>query len=128
MARGREKHEAYQQALNLLGKDLARRARSRCELSEERGSLVIYDLEDSSVEPSLEHVIMVSPTVKEHLDGKNLEGNNTRYLENAVWSELPAVRRAAIRILEQVNEIWAREALDNARMMDSTMQEEEENW
>lgn len=128
MARGREKHDAYRQALSLLGKDLARRAKSRCELSEERGSLVTYDLEGASVEPSLEHVLLVSPTVEEHLEGRNLQGNNARYLENAVWSELPVVRRAAIKILEQVQESWAEEALENARMMESTMQEEEESW
>lgn len=118
MAKGRAKQDAYEAALQALGKDLARRAKSRCELSGERTSLTIYDLEGSKAEPSLAHVVMVSDTVLDHLAGKNLKRQELHYLDTAVWSELAPVRRTAVRVLEQIDETWARDAIDNAHSMD----------
>ena len=42
-----------------------------------------------------------------------------RYLEEAVWNTEVAIRRAAVRILEKVDEPWAREAIENAKSMDA---------
>ncbi len=126
MAKGRDKHDAYLNALNLLGKDLARRAKSKCELSEESGTLSLYDLEGSKVEPSLDHVVLISPMVRDHLEGRNLKSETLHYLQQAVWSDLAPVRRAAVQILEQVDEPWAEEAIENARMMDSNAGDEED--
>ena len=117
MAKGQQKHQAYLDALNLLGKDLARRAKSKCELSEEAGSLVTYDLEGSDCEPNLDHVLLVSPQVQQYLDGGKFEAESVRYLENVVWSTEPAIRRAAIKLLERIEAPWAHDAIDNARSM-----------
>ena len=117
MAKGRQKHQDYLDALNLLGKDLARRAKSKCELSEESGSLVTYDLEGADSEPSLEHVLLVSPQVQLYLDGGKFEAESLRYLENVVWSTEPAIRQAAIKLLERIEAPWAHDAIDNARSM-----------
>ena len=118
MAKGQAKHQTYVDALNLLGKDLARRAKSKCELSGEPGTLEIVDLEGSDVEPALEHVVMVSEEVAGYLNGRTVSGGSVRYLETSVWSTEPAIRRAAIRILERIDEPWALEAIDNAKSMD----------
>ena len=118
MAKGQAKHQTYVDALNRLGKDLARRAKSKCELSGEPGTLQIFDLEGSDKEPDLEHVLMVSEEVASYLGGKKVSGGNVRYLENAVWSTESAIRRAAICILERIDEPWALEAIDNAKSMD----------
>lgn len=118
IAKGREKHQAYLDALNLLGKDLARRAKSKCELSEESGTLEIFDLEGPDAEPDLNHVLLVSPKVAEYLGGKSLKGANLRYLETTVWSTQPAIRRAAVRILERIDEAWAHDAIQNAHSME----------
>ncbi len=118
MAKGKQKHQDYLDALSLLGKDLARRAKSKCELSGAPGSLKTYDLEDSSIEPSLDHVILVSHEVFEHLEGRHLEDRNAlRYLEEAVWNPNPAIRRAACSILERIDEPWAQTAIENAQSM-----------
>ncbi len=122
MAKGRDKHDAYLDALNGLGKDLARRARSKCELSEESGPLQIFDLEGPKVEPSLDHVVMVCPLVFDHLEGRQLKSETLHYLQTAVWSEITPVRRAAVRILEQIDEPWAEEAIENAKMIDGTQE------
>ena len=117
MAKGREKHQAYQDALNLLGKALARRAGRRCELSEVPGTLVIHDMEGATVTPHMDHVLLVSPTLKASLDGGGIDESAVRCLENAVWSPLPVVRRAAVQLLERIDAPWASDAIENARTM-----------
>ena len=118
MAKGREKHQAYLDALSILGKDLARRARSKCELSEESGSLQIYDLEGPDVDPDLNHTLLVCAEVAAHLDSSSVSKGNFHYLENAVWSTEPAIRRAAVRILEKIDQSWAHQAIENAQSME----------
>jgi len=117
VAKGREKHQAYLSALNLLGKTLARRAKSKCELSQEPGTLEIFDLEGPDTEPDIDHLVLVCPQVIDHLNGKGLEDGSIHYLETAVWSTEIAIRKAAIRILERINEGWAHEAIENAKSM-----------
>ena len=121
MAKGRQQHQDYLDALSLLGKDLARRARSKCELSGVSGSLKAFDLEDSSVDPDLDHVVLVCDEVHTLLGANKVDRprDTLRYLEEAVWNTEVAVRRAAVRILEKLDEPWAREAIDNAKSMDA---------
>lgn len=121
MAKGRQKHQDYLDALSLLGKDLARRAHSKCELSGVSGSLKPFDLEDSSVEPDLDHVVLVCDEVHTLLEANKIDRprDTMRYLEEAVWNTEVAIRRAAVRILEKVDEPWAREAIENAKSMDA---------
>ena len=118
VAKGQAKHQTYVDALNLLGKDLARRAKSKCELSGEPGRLEIYDLEGPDTEPAMEHVVLVSEEVAGFLGGRPVTGGSVRYLENVVWSTEPAIRRAAVLILDRIDEPWALEAIDNAKSMD----------
>lgn len=117
MAKGRDKYQNYLGALNLLGKELARRSGRKCELSEQGGSLVIHDLESSKVEPHLDHVVLVSESIKSSLDGGTVDGSELRFLENAVWSTVLPVRRAAVHLLERIDAPWARAAIENAQMM-----------
>ena len=124
MAKGRAKHDEYKDALSLLGKDLARRAGRKCELTGESGRLLTYDLEEARPEPELDEVVLVCEKVIDHLEGRNLHPNELHYLNEAVWSSEKPVRRAAIRILEQIDEPWAQDAIDNARMMDENEQED----
>ena len=106
MAKGRQKHQDYLDALSLLGKDLARRAHSKCELSGVPGSLDMFDLEDSSVEPDLDHVVLVCEDVRQLLEANKVTRprDTLRFLEEAVW---------------KIDEPWAREAIENARSMDA---------
>ncbi len=118
MATGRAKHVAYKAALSLLGKDLARRAKSKCELSGVPGSLVTVDLNADAADPDLRSVVLVSDAVAEHIAGRRLD-EPLHYVNDAVWSPEPAIRLAACTILARIDEPWARDALDNAKLMDS---------
>ncbi|MFT6396912.1 MAG: protein PhnA [Bradymonadia bacterium] len=119
MATGRAKHDAYKAALSMLGKDLARRAKSKCELSGAAGSLVTVDLNSAAQDPDLHSVVLVCAGVAEQIAGRQLD-QALYYLNDAVWSPEPAVRLAACMVLEQIDEPWARDALDNAKLMDSS--------
>lgn len=118
MGKGREQDIAYRQALDSLGKAIARRARSKCELSGESGTLVTVDLRADARDPTLETTVLVTPDIAEHLAGRNLDGP-LHYLNDAVWSTEPAVRMAAEQILSQIDSPWARDALDNVRLMNA---------
>ena len=117
MAKGRDKHQAYQRAVQLLGKTLMRRSQRQCELSGERGQLVIYDLEDPREEPRIDDVVHVSTEIRDCLEGGHLNPSELRCLETAVWSEHTPVRRAAVILLKRIDTVWAREALDSAMVM-----------
>ena len=117
MAKGLQKNKEYLQALSLLGKTLLRRSNRRCELSDVTGELVIYDLDAPKSDPSLDHVVHVSPMAKEWLDGGSINPHEARHLESAVWSEHPAVARAALTLLRRIDEPWAMEAAESAQMM-----------
>ena len=117
MAKGLQKQKEYKQALSLLGKTLMRRSQRRCELTDQTGELVIYDLNPPKADPKLEHVVHISPQAVQWLEGAKINPLEARHLEAAVWSEHPAVSRAAIQLLERIDEPWARDAAESAKMM-----------
>lgn len=94
-----------------------RRSGRVCELSGESGELAIHDLGEPRADPSLDEVLHVSPPMKAMLDGGPVNAAALRCLEGAVWSEHPPVREAAIQLLSRVDEQWAKEAVESARMM-----------
>ncbi|HEY8962235.1 MAG TPA: hypothetical protein VIM57_08510 [Luteolibacter sp.] len=116
MAKGHELHQARVMALQGLGKDLARRAKSKCELTGEGGiRLQAYEVPPVADEPELDRTILVSEACLEALNRpKTLAGQEWRCLAETVWSENPAVQVVAWRMLQELakREDWAREALE----------------
>ena len=104
-------------ALQGMGKDLARRAKSRCEITGAAGlKLWPYEVPPVGAEPDIERTILVSEACLEMLDHPNrLRGREWQCLAEAVWSDNPAVQVTAWRMLRELakREDWAREALDN---------------
>ncbi len=118
MAKGLLKHQERLSSLNLLGKDLARRARSKCELCEASGvPLKIYEIEPVPSEPELEHCIMTCDTCREQLDNpKRMQPDHWRCLTKSIWSEVPAVQVLSLRHLRQLADQhqWAADTLEIA--------------
>ena len=104
-------------ALQGMGKDLARRAKSRCEITGAAGvKLRPYEVPPVGAEPDIERTILVSEACLEMLDHpERLHGRQWQCLAEAVWSDNPAVQVTAWRMLRELatREDWAREALDN---------------
>lgn len=116
MARGLDKHRARLDAVQQLGRSLARRARSTCELCGERGvRLDPVEVEPLPDEPDLEHAVMICERCQGGLSGGALDAVSWRFLETAVWAELPVVQVVAVRLLDRLVEDgvpWAAQTRD----------------
>ncbi len=117
MAKGFEKDQERKAILNSFGKDLARRAKSKCELCEEQSSLAIYELPPVTSEPEYENCIFICDTCRENInDLKDRQANHWRCLNATLWSETPAVQVMAIRLLQRLapEHSWANDMLEHA--------------
>ena len=116
MARGRDRHQAHQQALASLGRVLSRRAGSACELCGHGEGLRPVEVEGGEEEPDPEWAILACERCRDALGpkGRWAEGE-LRFLENAVWSDVVPAQIAAVRLTRRVAEAgegWARDTLD----------------
>ncbi len=112
MAKGLDKHRQRLDALSAFGKDLARRAKSHCEMCGASGTkLQTHEVPPVPTEPEFEHCILLCETCKEQLDHpKRLHPDHWRCLNTAVWSEVPAVQVMAVSTLKQLtDQPWATE-------------------
>ena len=127
MAKGFDQHQEYLQQLSLLGKDLTRRSRARCELCTQSGvSLSIFEIPPASKEPQLDSVLHLCDDCKDQLENpKKLDPNHWRILSETVWSEVPAAQVMAVRILKHLSssQPWAQEILEGAYL-----EEELKSW
>lgn len=115
MAKGLDQHRARLDALSLLGKDLTRRAGSKCELCDASGvKLQIHEVAPVPAEPDIEHCIFICGTCKEQIDTpKRREPDHWRCLNTSVWSEVPAVQVQAVRMLRALDQHdWAKDLLE----------------
>ena len=111
MAKGRQKHQARLDEIQLQGKDLARRAKRKCELCEGSEGLRIFDA-DEDAEPSLETLALLCERCRAIVGGRSDDERTLRFLETAIWNEEPVLASLAKIALRQVDADWARSALD----------------
>lgn len=127
MGKGYDTHQSRVLALQGLGKDLARRAKSKCELTGVSGvPLRPYEVPPVGEDPDLERTLLVSETCHEVLEHPaKLKGREWQCLAEVVWSEMPAVQVVAWRMLDYLakNEDWAREVMEELYL-----DEEVETW
>lgn len=116
MGKGFEQHQSKQLALQALGKDLARRAKSKCELTGVAGvPLRPYEVPPVTSEPDLDRTLLLSEKCHEALaKPEKLSGRSWQCLVEMVWSEMPAIQVVSWRMLQQLakREDWARETLE----------------
>ena len=118
MAKGYEANQERQQALSRFGKDLARRAKSKCELTQASGvPLVIHEIPPIPREPDIDRCLLVSEAVATQL-GKpaTIRPDEWRHLSELIWSDIPAVQAMALRLLRHLakQEPWARDVIEEA--------------
>jgi protein PhnA len=120
MAKGYDTNQERKQALALFGRDLARRAKSRCELTQASGvPLVIYEIPPVPHDPDYDRCLMVSETVRAQLEKPStIRPEEWRHLSELIWTDLPPAQAMALRILRRLapNESWAQNLIDEAML------------
>jgi hypothetical protein len=103
-------------AVGVLGKDLTRRSRGRCELCERREDVRAWEIPPFPELPDLESALMTCGRCRAWLEASApVDVLEVRFLSGAVWSEVAPVRLAAGLLLRQVEgrgDPWIQEALD----------------
>lgn len=109
-------HQMRMMALQGLGKDLARRGKSRCELTGVSGvPLRAYEVPPVGEEPELERTLLLSEACHEAIARPGgVDPREWHCLGEAVWSDFPAVQVVAWRLLRQFagRDDWARQAFE----------------
>jgi protein PhnA len=122
MGKAYEAHQARNLALQSLGKDLARRAKSKCELTAAAGvPLRAYEVPPVPLVPDLQRTLLVSEICLEALENPRLlKGRQWQCLAETVWSEQPATQVVAWRMLHHLakSEDWAREVVEEVFLED----------
>ena len=129
MARGKEKHTARQQALQGLGRELARRASSRCELCTAQEALYPTELPPSPEMPELASALLLCsscqpllstpPQIPATISDHDRAGHFL-FLQESVWSETAPAQIASVRILRHLislGEGWAMELNESLYLM-----------
>jgi len=116
MAKGRDKHKAHEAAVSALGRGIARRAKSACELCESGGSLKVFEVAGGPETPDEEWAVMLCERCAEvHTEKRRHDAGELRFLEGVIWSELQPVQIAAVRITRRLaagGAEWAKDTLD----------------
>ena len=117
MARGYDKHQARKHAVAGLGRELARRAKNRCELCGARESLSVIEVEPVYDEPDPERAVMVCARCAKAVEGgrHGPSADELRFLTESVWSETLPAQLAAVRVVRRLSEegaSWATETLE----------------
>jgi protein PhnA len=118
MAKGYDTNQQRKQSLSLFGKDLARRAKSRCELSHESGvPLVTYEIPPVPNEPDYDRCLLVSEAVRAQLEKPStIRPEAWRHLSELIWTDLQPAQVMALRILRHLapTHPWAQNLIDEA--------------
>lgn len=116
MAKGYDLARERENKLNLFGKNLARRAKSKCELCSCDGEkLNIHEIKPIEEEPDYERVLLLCNSCIEKLTKLDKLGENDfRFLNETIWSETPIIKALSVKIAYIIKEkySWVEDLLD----------------
>ena len=126
MGKGYEENQERQQAVSMLGKDLARRAKSKCELTGKSGvPLSIYEIPKVPKEPDINRCLMICDAAREQIENpKKMLADDWRHLAESAWSDLPSLQVMSVRILQHLSQehAWAQAIIDDLYLDDETQE------
>lgn len=116
MARGYDENQARMAALSAIGRTLARRSKSCCEMCGVSGvPLAAWEVPPVPPDPIADLCVFACGPCREQMeDVRRLDPVRWRFLSVTVWSDIPAVQVAAVRMLRQLAplESWAADLLE----------------
>ena len=125
MAKGYDQHIERKNKVNSFGKELTRRAKSKCELCENTGvSLSIFEVPPVKEEPQVERCIFICEECKDKLDRVHkAKENDFRFLSNSIWSEVEIIRAFSIVLLKEMSKkyTWAEQVLEDLYIDEETL-------
>ena len=125
MGKGYEDNQARLGQLQSFGKDLARRAKSTCELSLAKGvKLRTYEVPPVPREPDFDRCLLLSESTIAALEKPSLlVADEWRHLGELIWSENPMVQVMTVRILTYLGKRhdWGREVIEEAFLDDQVL-------
>ena len=103
MTTGLQRHLNRQADLAAMGRALARRAHSSCELCGAREtSLSTAEVDPLPESPHMDHAVLLCNACSGAIEGGSMEESQARFLEVAVWSELPPIQVLAVRLTRRL--------------------------
>jgi len=126
MSKGYEDNQARLGMLQSFGKDLARRAKSTCELSLAKGvKLRTYEVPPVPKEPDFDRCLLLSePTIAALEKPSLMVADDWRHLGELIWVENPLVQVMTLRMLNYLGKTndWCREIVEEAYLDDEVVE------
>jgi len=113
MGKGYQANREHQEAVQLLGKALSKRAGFTCEWCGSKDNLRPWEYCPGS-EPVLDSLALLCEQCRGLAKGGKADPNTLRSIRNALWSDISAVAEGAARVLARCKEAWAREAIEES--------------
>lgn len=126
MAKGYEINKKRQQDLSVLGRELARRSGSKCELCRSGGiKLNVFEIPPAPEEPDTDHCLFLCDTCSTGIMNPLKLEDHWRCLNESIWSDISPVRILSIILLKKISvaRSWAGDLLE-----DVYLDEEDEEW
>ena len=123
MAKGYDLHKERLDKVSSFGKELTRRAKSKCELCEATNiKLSVYEVKPTSEEPSIERTIFICDDCIDKIERiKKAKENDFRFLNNSIWSEVPMVKAFSLYLLRVMSKFgWASDILEDLYIDEET--------
>jgi protein PhnA len=106
----------------MLGKQLARRSHSSCELCGAREvPLSVFEVPPEQPEPTADGALFLCGECRTPIDNpRQFTATRWHFLAESVWSDIPAVQVMAVRLLRRLSdtEAWAAAALEDLYLDD----------
>jgi protein PhnA len=127
MAKGYDEHRERQSLVNMLGKQLARRSRSHCELCGASDvPLSVFEVPPEQADPTAETALFLCEECRSPIDNpRQFNATRWHFLTECVWSDIPAVQVMAVRLLRRLSD---KEAWASATLEDLYLDQEIETW
>ena len=113
---GYDRNQRRIEQLMNLGRNLARRASSACEICEQSGRpLKPYEVPPLPDEPNLEHAVLACDDCRMAMDGGPMNDDEWRALSGPMWSAVPPIQVSAVRLIRRLADTgiqWAKDDLD----------------